>query len=120
MPEGFGNARAVRTLFDQVLRRQANRLSSLDDGNDMDLYELRKSDLLGVTIANLEDSEDWKTLRDMTGLDSVKDAVRALAEVVKTNVALEEAGKPPRDIALNRCMIGNPGTGTLITLIPGF
>lgn len=112
---GFGNARAVRTLFNQVLRRQANRLSSSDDGTDVDLYELRKSDLLGITIANLDDSKDWITLRDMIGLDSVKDAVRAFAEVVKTNVALEEAGKPPRDIALNRCMIGNPGTGTLNT-----
>lgn len=112
---GFGNARTVRTLFNEVLRRQANRLSSSDGETDVDLYELRKSDLLGVTIANLEDSEDWKTLRDMIGLESVKDSVRALAEVVKTSVALEEAGKPPRDITLNRCMIGNPGTGTLIT-----
>lgn len=109
---GFGNARAVRVLFDQVMQRQANRLSDVgEDNNDADPYELRKSDLLGVSVADLNDSADWRTLRDMIGLRSVKEAVRALAEVVKTNIVLEEAGKPLRDVALNRCMLGNPGTG---------
>lgn len=111
---GFGNARAVRVLFDQVLKRQANRLSDEDGaGTDADLYELQKSDLLGTSVANLDDSADWRTLRDMIGLTSVKEAMRALAEVVKTNLVLEEAGKPLRDVALNRCMLGNPGTGNM-------
>lgn len=111
---GFGNARAVRVLFDKVLERQAGRLSSVDtddDDDELDSYELQKSDLLGEMVASLDDSEDWRTLRDMIGLGSVKQAVLALAEVVKTNRVLEEAGKPPRDLALNRCMLGNPGTG---------
>ncbi|CAN0298439.1 unnamed protein product, partial [Hapterophycus canaliculatus] len=111
---GFGNARAVRVLFDRVLERQADRLSTIssDDGDDdLDPYELRKPDLLGDPVASIEQSEDWRTLRDMIGLGSVKKAVLALAEVVKTNRVLEEAGKPPRDLALNRCMLGNPGTG---------
>ena len=117
---GFGNARAVRVLFDRVMERQAGRLSSVDndhgdcdgdDGREPDPYELQKSDLLGDSVASLDDSEDWRTLRDMIGLGSVKQAVLALAEVVTTNRVLEEAGKPPRDIALNRCMLGNPGTG---------
>lgn len=112
---GFGNARAVRVLFDRVMERQAGRLSSADDGDDgddeLDPYELQKLDLLGESVESLGDSEDWRTLRDMIGLGSVKKAVLALAEVVKTNRVLEEAGKPPRDLALNRCMLGNPGTG---------
>lgn len=111
---GFGNARAVRVLFDKVLERQASRLSSGDnddDDDDDDPYELTKPDLLGRSVSSLDDSEDWRTLRDMVGLSAVKTAVLALAEVVQTNRALEEAGKPPRDIALNRCMLGNPGTG---------
>lgn len=122
---GFGNARAVRTLFNKVLERQGERLSKIDthdndDGeidpfglheSDLDQYELQKSDLLGTTVASLDESTDWKTLREMTGLSSVKEAVRALAEVVKTNHVLEEAEEPLRHVALNRCMLGNPGTG---------
>ncbi|CAM9360644.1 unnamed protein product [Ectocarpus sp. 12 AP-2014] len=113
---GFGNARAVRVLFDQVLERQASRLSSGDNGggdddDDDDPYELTKPDLLGRSVSNLDESESWRALRDMVGLGAVKSAVLALAEVVQTNRVLEEAGKPPRDIALNRCMLGNPGTG---------
>lgn len=122
---GLGNARAVRTLFDKVLERQAERLSKIDarddddddldpyglHKSDLDPYELQKSDFLGTTVAGLDESTDWKTLLDMTGLGSVKEAVRALAEVVKTNHVLEEAGRPLRHVALNRCMLGNPGTG---------
>ncbi|CAN0163486.1 unnamed protein product, partial [Ectocarpus sp. 4 AP-2014] len=111
---GFGNARAVRVLFDQVLERQASRLSSGDNGDDDDdddPYELTKPDLLGRPVSRLDESESWRTLRDMVGLGAVKSAVLALAEVVQTNRVLEEAGKPPRDIALNRCMLGNAGTG---------
>lgn len=115
---GFGNARAVRGLFDKVMQRQSDRLSAGDEAaDDADLYELVKSDLLGVSITSLEDSADWRTLRDMIGLGSVKEAVRAQAELVKTNLVLEEADKPPRGVALNRCMIGNPGTGERCTFM---
>ncbi|CAB1107617.1 unnamed protein product [Ectocarpus sp. CCAP 1310/34] len=130
---GFGNARAVQVLFDQVLERQASRLSSGDNDNDNgnddddddddddDPYELTKPDLLGWSVSSLDESESWRTLRDMVGLGAVKSAVLALAEVVQTNRVLEEAGKPPRNIALNRCMLGNPGTGktTVAKLIDG-
>ena len=96
------------------MQRQADRLSSGGKAADeADPYELVKSDLLGVSITNLDDSADWRKLRGMIGLDSVKEAVRMQAELVKTNLVLEEAGKPPRGVALNRCMIGNPGTGEL-------
>ena len=109
---GFGNARAVRAFFDKVMQRQSDRLSAGDEvADEADPYELVKSDLLGVSVTRLEDSADWRTLRGMIGLGSVKGAVRAQAELVKTNLVLEEAGKPPRGVALNRCMIGNPGTG---------
>lgn len=111
---GFGNARAVRALFDRVLQRQTDRLSAADnDSHDSlrDSFVLIKADLLGVAVADLDESADWRELRDMIGLGKVKDAVSALAEVVKTNIVLEEDGKRPRAIALNRCMLGNPGTG---------
>lgn len=123
---GFGNARAVRTLFNKSLERQAERCSDIaahtDDDDDsldpfglhksyLDPYELQKSDLLGTTVASLDESTHWKTLRNMIGLGSVKETVRALAELVKTNYVLEEAGKPLNYVALNRCMLGNPGTG---------
>ena len=110
---GFGNARAVGSLFDKVMERQADRLCSIGalSYHDLDQYEFQKSDLLGTSVADLEESKDWRALRDMIGLSSVKNAVRALAELVDNNRLLEEQGKPPRVVALNRCMLGNPGTG---------
>lgn len=127
---GFGNARAVRVVFDRVLQRQTDRLSGANGGGDdnsngdndkndfdRDPFVLTKPDLLGVTVAELDDSATWRELKDMIGLGSVKNAVKALAEVVKTNIVLEEDGKPPRAIALNRCMLGNPGTGSILGLL---
>ncbi|CAN0309256.1 unnamed protein product, partial [Discosporangium mesarthrocarpum] len=105
----FGNARAVRVLLDRVLQRQTKRLAKADA--DVDPFVLTKADLLGESVANLKDSASWRELEGKVGLGKVKASVRALAEIVKTNVILEEAGKPPRAIALNRCMLGNPGTG---------
>lgn len=120
----FGNAHAVSALFNKAMQRQSDRLSRVDDDDDdddldpygshksdLDPYELQKSDLLGTSFADLEESEDWKILRDMIGLSSVKEAVRKLGEMIKTNHVLELAGKPLREVALNRCMLGNPGTG---------
>lgn len=121
---GFGNARAVRVLFDRVLQRQSDRLCNEDSGDEddssdtggsayrRDPFVLTKPDLLGTTVARLDDSASWRELEGMIGLRSVKEAISALSEVVKTNIELEEAGKQPRTIALNRCMLGNPGTGT--------
>jgi hypothetical protein len=42
----------------------------------------------------------------MTGLASVKQKIRNLAEIVKTNLALELEGKPLRTVSLNRLFLG--------------
>jgi hypothetical protein len=51
-------------------------------------------------------SADWRTLDSVTGLASVKQKIRNLAEIVKTNLALELEGKPLRTVSLNRLFLG--------------
>ena len=86
------------------IRQEARR------GARNNLLELTQQDLLGVTVVDLETCAAWKTLSAMIGLQSVKQNIRDLAELIKTNLALELAGQQMRHVALNRLFLGNPGT----------
>lgn len=71
---GFGNARAVRNLFELAMRRQAERISrERDKGQDPNIYELRRDDLLGprADAEKLESCEALKELHKMEGLVKV-------------------------------------------------
>jgi SpoVK/Ycf46/Vps4 family AAA+-type ATPase len=47
----------------------------------------------------------------MTGLASVKKAILQLTRVLEENYSLELRGREPMEVSLNRCFLGNPGTG---------
>lgn len=90
-------------MFDRVLQRQTDRLSGVgstgaeDDDDEIsgaggagdfedDPFTLTKADLLGTIVSNLEDSAAWRELKVMVGLGAVKDAVKALAEVMISTI----------------------------------
>jgi hypothetical protein len=50
----------------------------------------------------------------MRGLASVKESVRTLLGLIRTNAELEDQEKPVREITLNRILTGNPGTGGVV------
>ena len=47
----------------------------------------------------------------MADLEKVKGSVEALFSQANVNYCRELQGKPPTQIALNRCFLGPPGTG---------
>eukprot|EP01031_Cornospumella_fuschlensis_P026332 gene26332-31809_t len=111
---GFGNARAVRNLFDLAHSRQVRRTTELrSDGKNPDIFTFDRSDLLGpkATMENLESCEAWQELQRMEGLKSVKQSLRQLLNLVITNADREEQEKKLLDTVLNRIFLGNPGTG---------
>lgn len=111
--DGFGNARAVQNVYDAILRRQTTRLlAEKKQGKNPDLFELQREDILGPPPSQVEEtSAAWRELKNMIGLEKVKQSIYNLFELVKTNCMLEEEEKPLRQIALNRLFLGNPGTG---------
>ena len=111
---GFGNIRAVENVLSTICERQAHRLHQ--EAREMsakpDRFLLTKDDLLGPepSVA-FEKSDAWKELQRMTGLDSVKQSIRALGERATLNYRRELLEKDQLTSGLNRVFLGSPGTG---------
>lgn len=111
---GFGNARAVRVLFERVRDRQATRITEeRGSGRSPDVFAFAQTDLLGprVTAATLKNSDAWKELEAMEGLLPVKESVEQLFSTVLKNVERERREEKLFEITLNRLFLGSPGTG---------
>jgi AAA lid domain/ATPase family associated with various cellular activities (AAA) len=111
--EGFGNARALRTLFAKIRERQAERLNSdRKRGLNPDDFLLLKQDLIGCDPSEaIMESESWRRLQSMTGLSAVKDSIRNLFDLINTNYQMELQELEPVQMSLNRVFLGSPGTG---------
>ena len=110
---GFGNARAVENVLSSISSRQAKRLRKMRRAGDAtDDLVLVKEDLIGPEPSDaLSGNPSWKELQGLTGLSSVKEAVKALFDSIQTNYLREIAEEPLVDFTLNKVFIGSPGTG---------
>ena len=112
----FGNARAMRQLFEDATGRQANRLASAGS--------LENEALTTLTLADLglkEKREDVRApsieevlaeLDGLTGMQPVKDEIRRLIATVRANKLREAKGvENSVTMSYNFVFTGNPGTG---------
>ncbi|KAG1870831.1 P-loop containing nucleoside triphosphate hydrolase protein [Suillus subluteus] len=111
--EGFGNARALQNMFAQIRQRQAARVGKeRKNGSSPDDFLLVKEDLIGPNPDSvLPQCPSWIKLQKLTGLESVKQSVSNLFNLIRANYHRELAEKQPLDMALNRVFLGSPGTG---------
>lgn len=111
--EGFGNARALQNVFAKIRERQADRLArQRRDGLRPDDFLLDKEDLIGPDPAQvMKQSSSWQKLQKLIGLQSVKDSVANLFDMIKRNYERELLEKAPVQVSLNRVFLGSPGTG---------
>jgi len=110
---GFGNARALRNLFDKIRGRQAERLDEeRRAGNRPDDFLLLRQDLIGPDPSSvMVKSKTWQTLQSMIGLDLVKKSVQNLFDMTILNYQRELQELQPDAVSLNRVFLGSPGTG---------
>lgn len=110
---GFGNARALQTMFSTISERQAERINrERSDGLTPNDFFLSKEDMIGpdpsLAIVN---SAAWTKLQELTGLHSVKESIQNMIGRIKVNYNRELEEKSPIEVSLNRVFLGSPGTG---------
>lgn len=104
--KGFGNAGAVRTLFETAYRRALTR--------DPNAQTLEIIDIVGPrpdrqSVPDLDRA--LNELDQMIGLAAVKKKIMNLVQLAATNYDRELSGDNPYPVLLNRVFLGNPGTG---------
>ncbi|MEV7601204.1 right-handed parallel beta-helix repeat-containing protein [Kitasatospora sp. NPDC089797] len=120
MPKGadFGNGRAARKVFEEMVDRQASRLAALPEVTDADLPLLLPEDLgadavraAGPGAGPDGRSELLARLRAMVGLAAAKEQVENLVNLITQARRREEAGLPAARISHHLVFAGPPGTG---------
>ena len=119
MPRGadFGNGRAARKVFEEMVDRQASRLAVLAEVTDADLAVLVPDDLGEHAAARqvLEGGEGrtglLDELRAMVGLAAAKEQVENLVNLIKQVRRREQAGLPTAAMSHHLVFAGPPGTG---------
>jgi DNA replication protein DnaC len=111
--EGYGNARASENAWAKVTERQASRLHrERVAGQSTDDFRFTKEDLIGPEPHRaIHESDAWKELHSLIGLEAVKKSVQALVDRIQLNYNRELEEKPPIEVSLNRIFLGSPGTG---------
>lgn len=111
--EGFGNARAVENVISRITNNQAKRLrKERTAGVPTDDLQLTRVDMIGPEPSDiLSKNGSWVRLQKLTGLETVKDSIKALFDSISTNYQRELDEQPYVDFTLNKVFLGSPGTG---------
>ncbi|MFD9318432.1 right-handed parallel beta-helix repeat-containing protein [Streptomyces sp. NPDC060053] len=111
----FGNGRAARKVFEEMVDRQAFRLGSMDSPAESDLSLLLPEDVGGDSAADADAVPDsaqlLAELGAMIGLSAVKREVTALVNVLTTARHRRAAGLPTPNVGRHLVFSGPPGTG---------
>jgi len=121
MPRGetFGNGRAARQVFEQMLGRQAYRLAQSPDAPEIDLVRLLPADLSDEADDRPDATNErravvdrlMQTVHAMIGLASVKAEIADLVDLIASARAREDAGLPAPSTSRHLVFAGPPGTG---------
>jgi uncharacterized protein len=107
--ESSGNARDMRTLFEQTKEQQASRLSHDETADAAILLPEDIADSRPKIAPDL--SGAFVKLDQLVGLRQVKGEIRNLVSLVQAQEKRRAAGLPVPPVSLHLVFAGNPGTG---------
>ncbi|WP_369033302.1 MULTISPECIES: right-handed parallel beta-helix repeat-containing protein [Streptomyces] len=111
----FGNGRAARKVFEEMIDRQAHRLSTMPNPAESDLTLLLPEDVADDSAAKADGGpgaeELLADLHAMVGLTAVKNEVTALVNLLTATRQRQAAGLPTPKISQHLIFSGPPGTG---------
>ncbi|MEO3742075.1 right-handed parallel beta-helix repeat-containing protein [Plantactinospora sp. B5E13] len=115
----FGNARVARKVFEEMVGRQAFRLSEAGSSSGVELAQLLPQDLGEVAKSggpagvarDDEVNQLLARLNGMIGLSAVKREVADMIDLLATIRTRVEAGLPAPSVSRHLVFSGPPGTG---------
>ncbi|MFF3108104.1 AAA family ATPase [Kitasatospora sp. NPDC057904] len=118
----FGNGREARRVFEAAIQQQALRLADHDDPSPEDLVQLLPEDLndvvdrgLGTRFGETRDTDQLDAilgeLSAMVGLESIKQQIRDLMDLIVMARRRRAAGLPADPLPSHLVFSGPPGTG---------
>ncbi|MDQ0765424.1 SpoVK/Ycf46/Vps4 family AAA+-type ATPase [Streptomyces canus] len=114
----FGNGRAARQVFEQMVDRQASRLAILTEITDQHLQLLLPEDIGEAAVRAVADEanghlegDPLARLGDLVGLAAVKRDVTDLVNLLSVTRQREAVGLPAPSISHHLVFTGPPGTG---------
>nr|WSX47980.1 right-handed parallel beta-helix repeat-containing protein [Streptomyces sp. NBC_00974] len=111
----FGNGRAARKVFEEMVDRQASRLAGLAEFGNADLALLLPEDVAAPAPDAPADDAPRTELLDqlgaMIGLSAAKEQVQDLVNLIKQVNRRREAGLATATISHHLVFAGAPGTG---------
>ncbi len=117
--EGFGNGRYARNLLDQAIQNQAKRLISSDQNaeniSEETLFRFEKEDIVqleegGTKVKERPVGSAYEELKNMIGLNSVKELVDKAIAHCKMNKLCMDRGIHKDKVSMHMVFTGNPGT----------
>ncbi|PJE95496.1 sporulation protein [Streptomyces carminius] len=117
--ETFGNGRAARGVFEEMIDRQAFRLATMTDPGEDDLTLLLPQDISEAAAAVASGTAEeggqepgpLERLEAMVGLGAVKREVTDLVSLLSTARQRAAAGLPAPKLSNHLVFTGPPGTG---------
>jgi SpoVK/Ycf46/Vps4 family AAA+-type ATPase len=111
--KNFSNGREVRKLFDECIKMQANRLSSMSNYDKKELSILREEDIPPKykVEEEIKIEDVLRRLESLVGLETVKREVRSLINYLQVEKARSALGIKETMLNLHFVFRGNPGTG---------
>jgi hypothetical protein len=114
---GFGNAGAVRQMFDAALGCASSRAMQAGSSNASSASNATTAIVVEDVIGPRPTPDKIPALKaalteldGMVGLAAVKASVRTLVDLLCRNYDLELAGDEPDELMLHRLFVGSPGT----------
>jgi SpoVK/Ycf46/Vps4 family AAA+-type ATPase len=113
----FGNARAVRNFFEELVRGQAIRLSALENPANEELQTITVKDIEETVKDEFTDDKEetleqiMGELSEMIGLSNIKEEIVKLAGYIKVEKLRKSKGLQTTPLVLHSLFLGAPGTG---------
>ncbi|MFD6531023.1 right-handed parallel beta-helix repeat-containing protein [Streptomyces sp. NPDC060184] len=115
----FGNGRAARGVFEEMVDRQSLRLATLPEASEADLMLMLPEDVGADVAAEVHtdgkkepgESDVLTRLRAMTGLSAVKREVGGISDLLSAYRQRAALGLPTPAVSHHAVFSGPPGTG---------